>query len=271
MLLNKELLYALKIFLNRFSSAQSGFFMFTHQIFYLYDMDFQTKNIDVAVGDFNLKLTIIENIDALFDALIQKGVDHEDVKDERIPYWAELWASAIALSLYLVENQLVSNKKSVTEIGCGLGLPSIVAGLLGAKEVILTDYLPEALDFAKQNWLQNLPEKNARFQVLDWRNPDPSVSADILLASDVAYESRAFEPLLNAFKILLNPNGIILITEPNRYISKKFFLGLNTLSQRDAFGKGINEGYDVKHSTMNIERKGHVFLINIYELRLKCI
>ena len=271
MLLNKELLYALKIFLNRFSSAQSGFFMFTHQIFYLYDMDFQTKNIDVAVGDFNLKLTIIENIDALFDALIQKGVDHEDVKDERIPYWAELWASAIALSLYLVENQLVSNEKSVTEIGCGLGLPSIVAGLLGAKEVILTDYLPEALDFAKQNWLQNLPEKNARFQVLDWRNPDPSVSADILLASDVAYESRAFEPLLNAFKILLNPNGIILITEPNRYISKKFFLGLNTLSQRDAFGKGINEGYDVKHSTMNIERKGHVFLINIYELRLKCI
>ena len=271
MLLNKELLYALKIFLNRFSSAQSGFFMFTHQIFYLYDMDFQTKNIDVAVGDFNLKLTIIENIDALFDALIQKGVDHEDVKDERIPYWAELWASAIALSLYLVENQLVSNKKSVTEIGCGLGLPSIVAGLLGAKEVILTDYLPEALDFAKQNWLQNLPEKNARFQVLDWRNPDPSVSADILLASDVAYESRAFEPLLNAFKILLNPNGIILITEPNRYISKKFFLGLNTLSQKDAFGKGINEGYDVKHSTMNIERKGHVFLINIYELRLKCI
>ena len=258
-MLNKELLYALKIFLNRFGSAQSGFFMFTHQKFYLYDMDFLTKNINVAIGNFDVKLTIIENIDALFDALIQKGVDHDDVKDERIPYWAELWASAIAMSLYLVENQLVSNEKSVTEIGCGLGLPSIVAGLLGAKEVVLTDYLPEALDFAKQNWLQNLPDKNARFQVLDWRNPDPSVSADILLASDVAYESRAFQPLLNAFKILLKPNGIILITEPNRYISKKFFLGLNT------------EGYDVKHSTMNIERKGHVFLINIYELRLKSV
>ena len=222
-------------------------------------MDFLTKNINVAIGNFDVKLTIIENIDALFDALIQKGVDHDDVKDERIPYWAELWASAIAMSLYLVENQLVSNEKSVTEIGCGLGLPSIVAGLLGAKEVVLTDYLPEALDFAKQNWLHNLPNKNAHFQVLDWRNPDSSVSADILLASDVAYESRAFEPLLNAFKILLKPQGTILITEPNRYISKKFFLGLDT------------EGYDVKHSTMNIERKGHVFLINIYELRLECI
>ena len=222
-------------------------------------MDFLTKNIDVAIGDFDVKLTIIENIDALFEALIQKGKDHEDVKDERIPYWAELWASAIAMSLYLVENQLVSDKKSVTEIGCGLGLPSIVAGLMGAKEVILTDYLPEALDFAKQNWLQNLPQNNARFQVLDWRNPDPSVSADILLASDIAYESRAFEPLLNAFKILLRPNGTILITEPNRPVSKNFFLELHT------------EGYAVKYSTKNIERKGHVFLINIYELRMKSV
>ena len=268
---NKELLYALKIFLNRFGFVQSGFFMFTRQIFYLYGMDFLTKNIHVAIGNFAVKLTIIENIDALFDALIQKGTDHEDVQDERIPYWAELWASAIAMGLYLVENQLVSDKKSVTEIGCGLGLPSIVAGLMGAKEVVLTDYLPEALDFAKQNWIQNLPQNKARFQVLDWRNPDPSVSADILLASDVAYESRAFEPLLNAFKILLKPNGTILITEPNRPVSKSFFLGLDTPSRRDAFGRSINEGYDVKHSTMNIERKGHVFLINIYELRLKCI
>ncbi len=233
--------------------------MFTHQIFYLYEMDFLTKNIDVAIGKFDVKLTIIENIDALFDALIHKGIDHEDVKDERIPYWAELWASAIAMSMYLIENQLVSNEKIVTEIGCGLGLPSIVAGLMGAKEVILTDYLTEALDFAKQNWLQNLPDSKARFQMLDWRNPDPSVSADILLASDVAYESRAFVPLLNAFKILLKPQGIILITEPSRYISKNFFLGLDT------------EGYDVKHSTMNIERKGHVFLINIYELRMKSV
>ena len=107
--------------------------------------------------------------------------------------------------------------------------------------------------------LQNLPDKNVRFQLLDWRNPDPSVSADILLASDVAYESRAFQPLLNAFKILLKPNGTILITEPNRPVSKSFFLGLHT------------EGYAIKHSAKNIERKGHVFLINIYELRLKSV
>ena len=218
-------------------------------------MRFKTKDISLTFNEIDIKLTIIENLDELFNNLILKGDDHPDVVDERIPYWAELWASALAMSWYLVENQhLINSETLVTEIGCGLGLPSIIAGKLGA-DVCLTDYDEDALAFAKMNWEQNLPNKKARFQQLDWRNPDPSVSADLLLASDVAYEKRAFEPLLNAFKTLLKPNGTILITEPNRPVSTDFFSNLNT------------EGYDVKKEQRNIDLKGHSFLINIYEIK----
>lgn len=234
-------------------------------------MTFKTKDISLTFNDLVVKLTIVENLDELFDNLIQKGDNHPDVVDERIPYWAELWASALAMSEYLVENQQLITPsvnlgfgisdlgaalpKSVTEIGCGLGLPSIIAGKLGA-EVCLTDYDKDSLDFAKMNWQKNLPEKTARFELLDWRNPDPSVSANLLLASDVAYEKRAFEPLLNAFKILLKPNGKILITEPNRPVSTDFFSNLHT------------EGYQVKKEKRTIEHRGHSFLINIYEIKL---
>lgn len=218
-------------------------------------MTFKTKDISLTFNDLVVKLTIVENLDELFDNLIQKGDNHPDVLDERIPYWAELWASALAMSEYLVENQyLIYPSVSVTEIGCGLGLPSIVAGKLGA-EVCLTDYDKDSLDFAKMNWQQNLPEKTARFELLDWRNPDPSVSADLLLASDVAYEKRAFEPLLTTFKELLKPNGAILLTEPNREIFRPFVETLDT------------EGYAVKHSQRQVTLKGHTFLINVYELR----
>ncbi len=218
-------------------------------------MSFKTKDISLTFNEIGIKLIIIENLDELFDNLIQKGDDHPDVLDERIPYWAELWASALAMSWYLVENQhLITPLKSVTEIGCGLGLPSIIAGKLGA-EVCLTDYDTDALDFAKLNWEQNLPNKKARFEQLDWRNPDPSVSADLLLASDVAYEKRAFEPLLNAFRTLLKPNGTILITEPNRPVSTDFFSNLNT------------EGYNVKKEQRSIELRGHSFSINIFEVK----
>ena len=218
-------------------------------------MDFKTSDKKLTIGTFDIRLTVIENIDELYDALIQKGEDHEDVQDERIPYWADLWASALAMSRYLVDNQLITFETTVLEIGCGLGLPSIVAGLMGAKQVTMSDYLDDAMTFAEQNWQQNVSDKKVIFKKMDWRTPDPSVSADLLLASDVAYEQRAFEPLLKAFKTLLKPNGTILITEPNRPISKDFFLSLNT------------EGYVVKHQQVGIKHRGHYFTINLYELK----
>ena len=99
------------------------------------------------------------------------------------------------------------------------------------------------------------PNKNARFQQLDWRNPDPSVAADLLLASDVAYEKRAFEPLLKTFQELLKPDGTILLTEPNREMFKPFISSLDT------------EGYAFKQTQRNITLKNHTFLINIYEIK----
>jgi predicted nicotinamide N-methyase len=225
-------------------------------------MQFKTKDIQLSFNHIAIDLTVIENLDELFDALVNKGSDHPDVVDERIPYWADLWASAIGLSQYLVDNPSLVEDKKVLEIGCGLGLPAIIAGKLGAKETTATDYLPEALDFAKLNWARNLPLDNAKFEQLDWRNiPEtykkapPPYKPDILLAADVAYEKRAFEPLLESFDHLVKPEGTILIAEPNRYISKDFF---NKLAQN---------GFDVKKTTSAVDRRGHVFTVNIFELK----
>lgn len=56
------------------------------------------------------------------------------------PHLSFVWPSAKLLSEFLVGNasQLVRNKR-VIELGCGLGLPSITAALLGAEEVVATD------------------------------------------------------------------------------------------------------------------------------------
>ncbi len=223
-------------------------------------MDYEVQQEMLNFRDFDVNLTTITNLDALLDALIAKGENHADMKDERIPYWADLWASALALSHYLIDNQHLIENKFVFEIGAGLGLPSIVAGKIGAAHVTLTDYLPEAVDFAGANWLINLAEKNVRFHTLDWRETSGFFSkndtkADVLLASDVAYEARAFTHLLEAFENLCQPDGVILVSEPNRPVSKAFFQSLNT------------EGYAVKHSSRTETRRGQPFLINLYELK----
>jgi predicted nicotinamide N-methyase len=225
-------------------------------------MQFKTKDIQLTFNHITIDLTVIENLDELFDALVSKGSDHPDVIDERIPYWADLWASAIGLSQYLADNPSLVHDKKVLEIGCGLGLPAILAGKLGATETTATDYLPEALDFARLNWERNLPLKNVQFEQLDWRNiPEiyknapPPYKPDILLAADVAYEKRAFAPLLDAFEHLVKPDGTILIAEPNRYISKDFFGNLG------------HHGFNTKKTTFEVDRRGHVFTVNVFELK----
>ncbi|HYP47574.1 MAG TPA: hypothetical protein VEQ61_02950, partial [Thermoleophilaceae bacterium] len=46
-------------------------------------------------------------------------------REEFMPYWAELWASGVALADDVASRAL--RGKRVLELGCGLGLPSIAA------------------------------------------------------------------------------------------------------------------------------------------------
>ncbi|MDP5168609.1 MAG: protein N-lysine methyltransferase family protein [Bacteroidia bacterium] len=180
----------------------------------------------LEIGQLLVDVFVATNIDELLEELIAKGDDHEDVLDERIPYFVDLWPSAIALAAYLESHPEEVKGKSVLEIGCGNGLAGVVAGLLGAASVTLTDYLPEALRFASLVWAKNIPQK-AQTAILDWREPDPSLSSPLILAADVAYEARNFQPLIQTFTQLLLPGGHIILTEPSRHIARDFFPMLN--------------------------------------------
>ena len=204
--------------------------------------DFETRVLKLE--DIEVKLLEIKNSDELFASLLSLEPDNENVIDERIPYWAELWPSAIALSRHILKIDRIGSGTEVLEIGCGLGLPGIVAGKKGAR-VTFTDYMDDALDFAKENWKQN-NTSDAMFQLLDWRNPDLSLATDVLLASDVAYEQRAFEPLLKTFDAMLKPGGLILLSEPGRKYMPAFFQKLEAAGYRyrkfsyTEFLRGVN-------------------------------
>ena len=76
-------------------------------------------------------------------------IDEDDyARDERLPYWAELWPSARVLADELAGRDLAGRR--VVELGCGVGLPSIVAALAGAR-ALATDWYEEALAFVDAN------------------------------------------------------------------------------------------------------------------------
>jgi len=143
---------------------------------------------------------------------------------------------------------------SVHEMGCGLGLPGIVAGKLGA-DVLFSDYLTEALDFAKQNWELN-NKSIASFQKMDWRNPTPGLKSDVLIASDVAYERRSFDYLPNAFKALTKPGGKIIVSEPNRLYAQEFFESLSFI------------GFTTKKFIYSVNRNNILHNVNVFEIKL---
>jgi predicted nicotinamide N-methyase len=155
------------------------------------------------------------------DPLLDVISEAEFKEDERLPYWAELWPSALALAEYILENGPVFAGRSVLEIGCGLGLSGIAASRSGAN-VLFTDYDTYALEYTKENYLRNFNQP-ARVSIMDWRQPQLAEKFDLIIGSDVLYEKRWLEPVFNLLRTLLKADGEAIIAEPGRSVARDFF------------------------------------------------
>ena len=138
--------------------------------------------------------------------------EQEFDRDERLPYWAEIWPSAIALARRLSREDLAGRR--LIELGAGVGLPTLVALDRGAN-VLATDYYAAALDFTRHNAGANgLPEPGTA--LLDWHD-GPDVGAfDLVIAADVMYEERSTRSLARLLPGLLAPGGEALFADPGR-------------------------------------------------------
>jgi len=158
--------------------------------------------------------------------------------DERLPYWAELWPSAIGLARYL-DREVSLHGKHVLELGCGLGLLGVVAARDGAR-MLCTDYEAEALAFARRNALQN-GCRHVRFRLVDWRRPALKRRYDAILASDVIYEARNFGPLVALLQRFLARGGSAYFADPGRPNAVPFFA---LLRQRGFTYQKVTESVD---------------------------
>lgn len=142
-----------------------------------------------------------------------------DREIEKPPYWAVLWPSGAALAAHLMSQRDLVRKVTL-ELGCGAGLPGIVARLRGAR-VLQTDLFPEAVALARWNARRN-GAGSIRYLVMDWLHWSLRGRFDLILASDVLYDRALHAPLRAILETNLAERGEARFADPGRPLALEF-------------------------------------------------
>jgi predicted nicotinamide N-methyase len=173
---------------------------------------FRTSIDDATIGEHTFSILKPANSDDL--------IREEDfVRDERLPYWADVWPSSIVLAEKLLGLDGVG--RTALELGCGVGLSTLSATSAGF-DVLSTDYYEDALDVTRANVFRNLGSI-ARTRLVDWRDlPEDLGTFDLVFASDVLYENEYAALLPTILDRLLAGGGMALIADPGRVAAPIF-------------------------------------------------
>ena len=177
---------------------------------------FEVTTTEIDIDDDRFTLVHPKDAESLID---EAAFEH----DERLPYWADVWPSSIALAG--VVRLLQGEGRTMLELGCGVGLVT-AAALRSGFDVTASDYYDEALAFARVNALKNA-EREPKVMLLDWRQmPSAIPSFDLVTAADVLYE-KAYGPVVaRTIATTLAENGRALIADPGRVGAPAFFSAL---------------------------------------------
>ena len=115
------------------------------------------------------------------------------------------------------------------ELGAGVGFTSVIAKLLGAREVLITDGDEGVLELAEKNIRINIPQgeldsvKTAR---LRWNTDDEKKVTteqapwDYILIADCTYKKAAWPDLVSSIVHLSGPETITLVSGEPRTVGE---------------------------------------------------
>lgn len=141
--------------------------------------------------------------------------------DERMPYWAELWPSSLVLGDWLGRVKGDISGRLCLDVGCGLGLTSLLGAFSGAR-VLAFDYEPDAARATRNNAMAN-NISGVTALTADWRAPAfRAGSFARAWAGDIMYERRFARPVAAFLDHCLAPGGVVWLAEPCRPVYHEF-------------------------------------------------
>jgi 2-polyprenyl-3-methyl-5-hydroxy-6-metoxy-1,4-benzoquinol methylase len=184
---------------------------------------YSTRNERVSIGGHTYRLRVLSDKQQFSDPDghgAQLGIS-----SAQWSLFGQLWPAARLLAQAMQRFEIAG--KQILELGCGIGLASLVLQQRGAN-VVASDMHPLAEPFLAYNAaLNELPA--VHYRQLRWNVPLPTLGRfDVIIASDVLYEIDHAVLLTGVIDRHAQPRAEVLVTDPGRGNSARFSKLLKT-------------------------------------------
>jgi predicted nicotinamide N-methyase len=187
---------------------------------------YRTQHKTWQIGGLMIPFVQIADPDRVLDQVAEQEDRLERLSGRRtdadqlhLPYWAELWDSAVGIGQLLVRRRDELAGRAAIDLGCGMGLAGTVAARIGMR-VLFADLEPPALLFAQLN---SLPDAaHVRTRRLNWQTDRLDERFDLILGADILYERKQWDFLEPFWRAHLAPGGTVLLGEPGRQTGGMF-------------------------------------------------
>ena len=172
---------------------------------------YQTETISMRIGGHDYRIRTLSDRQQYHDP--DGSAERAGISSATWPLFGVIWPAGVALAEEMSRVPIAG--KRILEVGCGIGLSSLVLQARGA-DITATDHHPLAGEFLQQNaQLNGLP--SVRFQNAQWLGPNPQLGQfDLIIGSDVLYE-RDHPALLAGFLAThAKAAACIMVADPGR-------------------------------------------------------
>lgn len=165
-----------------------------------------------------------------------------------------IWPTSVVMALNIHKYQMEG--KRVLEIGCGIGLCSIVLHRMGV-DITASDYHPRSRSFLDKNVLGNglLPIK---YQTGNWETENEELGEfDFVIGSDVLYQPAHAKHVSRFIDRHSSDNVQVLIGDPDRENRSNFthrMIDLGYSHRFEKFDQQIGDGQRCKGRFMCYQR-----------------
>eukprot|EP01026_Neomeris_dumetosa_P083519 TRINITY_DN97194_c0_g1_i1.p1 TRINITY_DN97194_c0_g1~~TRINITY_DN97194_c0_g1_i1.p1 ORF type:complete len:306 (-),score=38.64 TRINITY_DN97194_c0_g1_i1:188-1105(-) len=216
-----------------------------HTVQEVVEIGSQRESIEVTEMELLGGIKVVKSVvslDKAAELLDEQDVRNMDVVKGKYEGGFKLWEGAVDLANYLIEFWKLSNnsqgalvqgadlqQSKVLELGCGQGIPGIIAGLCGA-EVHFQDYNQQVLENVTmvnvdKSYDLHGATRISRYFSGDWSSfmeycaiNYMTAQYDFILAAETIYEVEQYESFVACLKALLHPpNGVAFVSAKSYY------------------------------------------------------